>query len=319
MTIAETIEREVGRHVGARAGASLVVVAGIHGNEPAGVEAARRVFARLGDRAAGRAIDVDGEVVVFAGNVAGLNAGVRYFDRDLNRGWSAARIAAVRAVDVDTLKNEDREQRQLIDAIDGAVARARGDVVLADLHTSSAPGIPFVLFGKTDEQRDFVRAFPIPVISGIVDKVEGVLSEFICGRVPQDTRTRATKTTFSVEGGQHDDAASRDALEAVLWLSMARARMIDPGLVEVTRSHAVLEQMRGDLPKMVDVVSRHAITPDDEFQMERGFMNVARIGKGQLLAHDKRGEVRAEEDGVVVLPLYQKLGNDGFFWGKEVR
>lgn len=317
--ISQKIEREIGRFAGSSDGVALVVVAGIHGNEPAGVYAARRVFARL---AALRDDDADfafaGELVVFGGNVHGLNNGVRYVDRDLNRGWTAERIKVLKARDVTTLQNEDKEQRELIDAIDGAVARASAraaDVVLADLHTSSAPGVPFVLFGTTSKQREFVRAFPVPVISGIVDKVEGVLSEFICGR--------GTPTTFSVEGGQHDDAASVDALEAILWLSLARAHMIDSGLVEVTRSHAVLEQMRGSLPKMVDVISRHAISPEDNFVMERGFRNVDRIGKGQLLATcdrgGARGEVRAEEDGVVVLPLYQKLGNDGFFWGREVR
>ena len=305
------VERVVGRFVGGggdvRRGASLVVVAGIHGNEPAGVFAARRVFARLG---AGD-IDVDGEFVVFAGNVYGLNHGVRYVDRDLNRGWSHDKLRALRSVDAAASQNEDREQRALADALDLAIGRARGEVIVADLHTSSAPGVPFVLFGNTPAQREFVRAFPIPVISGIVDKVEGVLSEFALQLGPQ--------ATFSVEGGLHDDPASVDALEAILWLSLARARMIDAGRVEVTRAHAVLEQMRGALPKMVDVVRRHAITADDEFVMERGFKNVDRIGKGQLLAKDRRGEVRAEEDGVVVLPLYQKLGNDGFFWGKEIR
>lgn len=318
------VEREIGRHSGRSGsrtaddivGKSLVVVAGIHGNEPAGVHAARRVLARLDSGA----IDVAGELVVLAGNVHGLNHGVRYVDRDLNRGWTNEGVRALQARDRESLHNEDREQRELIEAIDDAVARAharaaaRGEaatVVLADLHTSSAPGVPFVLYGQKAAQREFVRVFPVPVISGIVDKVAGVLAEFVCAR--------GTETTFSAEGGQHDDPSSVDALEAVLWLSLARAGMIDAGLTEVGKSHAVLEQLRGDLPKMVDVVSRRAITPADDFVMERGFRNVDRIKKGQLLAKDARGEVRAEEDGVVVLPLYQKLGSDGFFWGKEIR
>lgn len=303
------ITRVRGSVVGSAAGPSLVVVAGIHGNEPAGLEAADRVLARLQQR--DRPLRIRGEFVVFAGHVAGLNRGVRFVHRDLNRGWSEENVAALQAKDEASLDGEDREQRGLIDAIDAAVARARGDVVLADIHTSSAPGVPFVLYGKSDAQRAFVSAFPIPVISGIVDKVEGVLSEFVAARGP---------VAFSVEGGQHDAASSRDSLEAILWLSLQQAGILDEDEVpEVLQARRTLEQMRGDLPRMVDVTARHAIGPDDHFVMEQGFRCVDRIGKGQLLAHDKNGELRAEEDGVVVLPLYQKLGSDGFFWGREVR
>jgi succinylglutamate desuccinylase len=304
------IERVMGRFGGHRAGPALVIVADIHGNEPAGLEAAARVLARLGQGD----IVVDGDVVVLAGNVVGLRTGARFVSRDLNRGWTADNVARVRAADVVALESEDREQRQLLDAIDDVAAAARGPVVLADLHTSSAPGVPFVLFGATPAQAEFVEVFPVPAISGIVEQVEGVLSEFVAAR---------GHVTFSVEGGQHDAPASRDALEAVIWLSLQQAKMLPTStstapLPEVTRSLALLDQLRGDLPRRVDVVGRHAISADDDFVMELGFRNVDRIGKGQLLAKDKRGEVRASEDGVVVLPLYQKLGNDGFFWGKEV-
>ena len=50
--------------------------------------------------------------------------------------------------------------------------------------------------------------------------------------------------------------------------------------------------------------------------MAPGFKNLAR--EGQLLATDKNGEIRAPKDGLVILPLYQGLGNDGFFWGRAV-
>jgi predicted deacylase len=39
-------EREIGRAGGGRSGPTLIAVAGIHGNERAGITAARRVLAR---------------------------------------------------------------------------------------------------------------------------------------------------------------------------------------------------------------------------------------------------------------------------------
>lgn len=299
------MERELGRIRGAEAGATLVVVAGLHGNEPAGLEAGRRVLERLADDGC----TLRGELVVLAGNCAALEKKARFIERDLNRCFSEEHLARIEGQPASALAAEDRELRELLQAIDDAIGRARGPVFLADCHTSSAPGIPFVLYGATAPQRELVETFPIPVISGIVEQVEGVLSEFMTGR---------GLVTFSVEGGQHDAEVSRDSLEAIVWLTLERAGMVG-ALPELTRARALLDDLRGDLPRLVDVVSRHAIVPEDEFVMEPGFRNVDRVSRGHLLARDRRGEVRAHEDGVVVLPLYQKLGNDGFFWGRERR
>lgn len=298
--------REIGRVAGAAAGPTLVAIAGVHGNEPAGVEAARRVLGRL----ARCDVAVRGEVVALAGNVGALGRGVRYEAKDLNRLWSEGRVAALRAPGWSPLDAEDREQAELLGAIEAAIGRARGPVTLADMHTSSAAGVPFVLFGDTLAQRRFVGAFPIPVIIGLEEQVDGALTEYW---------TRRGCVTFTVEGGQHDDPASVDSLESVLWLALHEAGVIEgAGLPEVREGRARLDARRGDLPRVLEVVSRRAITADDTFRMEPGFRNIARARAGQLLARDRRGEIVAPRDGVVILPLYQGLGSDGFFWGREV-
>jgi succinylglutamate desuccinylase len=52
--------------------------------------------------------------------------------------------------------------------------------------------------------------------------------------------------------------------------------------------------------------------------MEPGFKNLDHARAEQLLARDRNGEIRAPRDGLVLLPLYQKQGEDGFFWGRAV-
>lgn len=298
--------REIGRHVGAGPGPTLVAVAGVHGNEPAGIEAARRVFARI-ERGG---VAVRGELVVLAGNVGALKRGVRYESKDLNRQWSEAKVAALRSPGWAPADAEDREQVELLGAIEAALGRARGPVTLADLHTSSAAGVPFVLFGDTLAQRRFVGAFPLPVIIGLEEQVDGALTEYW---------TRRGCVTFTVEGGQHGDPASVDSLESVLWLALHEAGLIDgAALPEVRGGYEGLDARRGDLPRVLEVVSRRAITAEDTFVMEPGFRNIARARAGQLLARDRRGDIVAPYDGVVILPLYQGLGSDGFFWGREV-
>ena len=298
-----SLQRVIGRVHGAHEGSCVVVVAGIHGNEPAGVRAARRVLSRL------QGLELRGDVTVLAGNLRCLRRGQRYESRDLNRGWNEPAIAALRAREASALTAEDAEQRELCDAVDDAFAAARGDRVLVDLHTSSAPGIPFVLFGDTVAQCDFVRALPIPLLLGLVEQVDGILAEYF---------THKGAITFCVEGGQHDDPTAEKNLEAALWLSLVQAGVVVESLPEIARAQAHLDAERAGLPHFLEVVFRHGITADDEFVMEPGFKNIARAQRGQLLARDRRGAIRAPADGAVVLPLYQKLGSDGFFWAREV-
>ncbi|MDQ3031124.1 MAG: succinylglutamate desuccinylase/aspartoacylase family protein [Myxococcota bacterium] len=323
------LSREIGRIRGAAAGPTLIVVGGIHGNEPAGAIAARRAIERL--LASGEAGDhatLRGEIVALTGNLAALRLKRRFQAKDLNRQWTAARVAALHARPDRTGDDpEDLEQRELLEAIEAAIARARGAVYFMDLHTTSAKGIPFVLFGDTLPQRRFASAFPLPIILGLEEQVDGVMSEYF---------THHGCITLGIEGGQHDDPASIDNLEAALYVALVAAGLVDlspaataglsPAVIhererialEHERGYALLDSRRGHLPRVMEVVDRHAICEHDEFRMAAGFANLDRARAGQLLARDKRGEIRAPSDGLVILPLYQGQGDDGFFWGRPV-
>jgi hypothetical protein len=300
--------REIGRVVGDLPGPTLIVVAGIHGNEKAGTRAARRVVHILERRKS----VVRGEFVAFAGNLGAMRLGVRYRERDMNRVWTKARIADLeaRAAAGAPLDVEDEEQLDLLNAVRAAIARARGPVFLIDCHTTSAHGVPFVLFGDTLKQRKFAGAFPLPLVIGLEEQVDGVMSAYW---------TTQGLVTCGVEGGQHDDLGSVDNLEAVLLLGAESAGIFGTGLLtETSGAHSLLERRRGELPRVLEVVSRRAITEADRFVMEPGFLNLARVRAGQLLARDVRGEIRAPKDGMVILPLYQGQGADGYFWGREL-
>jgi succinylglutamate desuccinylase len=298
--------REIGRVVGREPGATLIVIGGIHGNEPGGVFAAQRVIERLGRGDVG----TRGELVAFAGNLAALRAAKRYFVKDLNRVWSEDAVRAIATRPPEDDDAEDREQRELLAAIEAAIARARGPVYVADFHTTSAPGLPFVLFGDTLPQRRFATVFPLPVVIGLEEQLDGALSQYW---------THRGCVTFAVEGGKHDDPASVDSLTAVLYVAIEQAGLVArDALSEVASAKALLHERRAGLPHVMEVIERHAITPEDGFVMEPGFRNLDRAREGQLLARDKRGDIRAPRDGMVILPLYQGLGNDGYFWGRAV-
>ncbi|MFN9706664.1 MAG: succinylglutamate desuccinylase/aspartoacylase family protein, partial [Planctomycetota bacterium] len=71
---AQAPPRELGRHDRGVPGPTLLVLAGVHGNEPAGVAAAQRVLAELARRDA----PIRGRLVAFAGNLGALALGRRY-------------------------------------------------------------------------------------------------------------------------------------------------------------------------------------------------------------------------------------------------
>ena len=82
--LARPEEHLIGSVRGPLPGPTLLILGGIHGNEPAGVIAAKRVLPRIQERKA----DLRGEVVLLRGNTRALERKVRYIDADLNRQWS---------------------------------------------------------------------------------------------------------------------------------------------------------------------------------------------------------------------------------------
>ena len=295
---------------GAAAGPTLIAVGGVHGNEPAGVAAARNVLARV--RASGAALI--GDVVALAGNLRALAGGRRYLVRDLNRQWTDERIEAARAAasdhaDREAADPEAIEAAELAAELERVMARARGPVFALDLHTTSADGIPFGVVGEDEAHRAFAGAFPLPGIVGLESQLAGVLTGYL---------SRRGCVTLAVEGGQNQSPHALANLEAAVTLGLAAAGVLSPGDVPGHgAARELLARARGDLPHLIEVVSRHEVRPGDGFRMEPGFANIQRAAAGTLLARDGRGEIRAPFDGLVLLPLYQAQGSDGFFYGRE--
>jgi succinylglutamate desuccinylase len=48
------------------------------------------------------------------------------------------------------------------------------------------------------------------------------------------------------------------------------------------------------------------------------YKNFQQVKKGQILAHDAQGPVKASNDGLLLMPKYQAQGDDGFFLIREL-
>jgi succinylglutamate desuccinylase len=311
----KTLPRELGVWDCGRPGPTLLVLAGVHGNEPAGVRAVQQVLAALQEAE----LPIAGRLVALAGNLPALAAGRRFVGRDLNRGWSAwalaelqERAAASGAVvtrEATGACPEDRQQLELLERFEQAVHRASGPVVFVDLHTSSADGPPFLCLADTIDNRRLGLATGVPILLGIEETIDGASLEWWSER---------GIAALAVEGGRHEHPATVDNLQAVLWLLLVRLGLLRPGSVDLAPHRAQLRAAAAGADPMVEIVHRHAIAPDDAFSMEPGFVNFQRVRKGQLLARDRNGSILAPYDCCVMLPLYQALGDDGFFLARPV-
>ena len=296
---------------GEAAGPTLIAIGALHGNEPAGITAIRAVLGRVRARGA----EVRGEVVGLVGNVRALAARRRYLARDLNRLWTPARLASlVPASDGWSMPTTDgaelAELIELAGELDRAIADARGPVFVVELHTTSAPGMPFGMIGSTPAQRAFAGHFPLPALLGLEAHVEGVLTQHLTGK---------GCVTLALEGGQTEAADAGPHLEAAVAIALAASGCVAPGaLPELAAARDLLARAAGALPPLIEVTMRHDVRPEHEFRMEPGFTNLQRVAAGTLLARDRRGEIRAPYDGLVLLPLYQAQGSDGFFYGRAI-
>src|SRR5690606_1401552 len=79
-----------------------------------------------------------------------------------------------------------------------------------------------------------------------------------------------------------------------------------------------LSQATHELPRVLEIRYRHRVAQDDDFCMLPGFANFVSVARGTKLAEDRRGEISAPEDAMLMLPLYQGQGDDGFFLARPV-
>lgn len=295
--------RIIGRF-GTGPGPRLICLGGLHGNEPAGVLALRRVL----DTLHGGSLPIRGHMVAIAGNLRALLARRRFLDRDLNRGWSPHGME--QAENLRGTSAEDAEQAELIAVLRAELAGDRSDTRVIDLHTASAEGPPFVTLADTLRNRAFARRIGLPLVLGIEEQIDGALLEVLTG---------AGTITLGVEAGQHDDPVSVDHHERAIWMALIAGGHVDASDVPDYRAmrRAFREAVRG-LPMVFEVRYRKPVAPTDGFRMHPGFRNFQDVEAGEVVAEERTGLVGVPEAGRLFLPLYQEQGDDGFFVVRDV-
>jgi succinylglutamate desuccinylase len=305
--IAES-ERIIGHYRGTEAGPLVVAIGGIHGNEPAGVRALEQLFEMLeNEPRINPGFNFKGDFLALRGNLEALSQGKRYIDVDLNRIW---RPLGPRPDQFAT--SEDHELHELLAAIETAIEEAPlSELVLLDIHTTTAEGGVFAITGDDAPSLGLAAEMSVPVIKGMLSGLQGTTLHYFRGdHFATDLPVRA----ISFEAGHHNDPLSIDlALAATTNLLRALGCVKNE---DVSSFHDQrLRESSAHLPRLTELAYIHKIANDgsDEFRMKPGYKNFQQVTNGEHLADDKNGTVTAPLDGYLLMPLYQKLGDEGFF------
>jgi succinylglutamate desuccinylase len=304
------MKRLIGEYTGSENETLVIALAAIHGNEPAGVLALRDLFDLFQKELINNPYSkFKGRIVGLIGNLQAYERRIRFVKKDLNREFTSENIEHIQQ---DTpqyqLTFEDLELIELTQFIDNEIQNYQPKrIVVVDLHTTSASGGIFTLVNEDEACLKIAETLYAPVVKGLITGTGGTTLHYFTTE-----RMRIPTMTIGFEAGQHDDVFS--VRRTIAWLvnCLRAVGCINKEDVE-NRHEEVLKRYSKNLPKSVQIVGNHKIMPHDNFKMQPNYQNFQAIKKDEILAFDKNGAIKSPFDCMILMPLYQAQGSDGFF------
>lgn len=302
------VERVIGEFHGDEDGPVLVFFGGIHGNESSGVVALMEVM----DEIKRLKPKIKGSIYALAGNLNSLAKDQRFEKEDLNRIWTKDRIRKLEKGNFkeSDLHEDELEQLELFKIGKEIFKKHAHQVYCIDLHTTSAPTVPFITLNDTLINRDFATKFPVPVIIGIEEFITGPLLSWVM---------EIGYPSLAFEAGEHYSSDSIKYHKAFVWLSLVNGGLISEAEAPTYGKHFLeLAASNSDHGKVMEVYHRQPVAEEDKFEMRPGYVNLQTVVKGEPLATCNQEVLTSPEDGRVFMPLYQSQGSDGYFLAREV-
>ena len=287
---------------GGKTGPTVVFFGGIHGNETSGVFALKDALDCINPA------HVHGNIYGIVGNIKALQLQQRFVDEDLNRLWTKERIAEIKIKTV--LNTEEEALLELLNILNTILQTHKPPFYFIDLHTTSSKTLPFITINDALINRKFSSQFPVPIVLGIEEYLQGPLLSYI---------NAMGYVSLGFESGQHDDLSAITNNIAFIYLSLVYSGILEEkGVVSFSHYYEQLQMQAANMVNVFEVIYLHTIKPNDTFKMHNGFKSFQNITKGTLLATSNNTEIKATHTGVMFMPLYQKRGADGFFIIKPI-
>lgn len=301
------MERIIGKHDSGDKNVLIVLIGAIHGNEVAGLKAIDNIFREIEENN----LQIKGKIVGLAGNLQAIKSKKRFIAHDLNRSWSIDNINSVMDKDKSLLEHEDLELFEVHELLESLSQEEFQQKILIDLHTTSADNGNFIVLPEKSMDYTLIRSLKLPMIMDLIRYIPGTLLDYM---------NHKDFISFAFEGGQIGSDQAVDLMTHGIWEIMYQAGVIAPknDFKELLHYEELIGSLHKPLPEQVTVLHRHKISEGDYFHMKPGYKNFHKIEKGEILAEDKNGKIKSPFDGLIFMPLYQNIGNDGFFVVKEI-
>jgi succinylglutamate desuccinylase len=256
-----------------------------------------------------------GRLLGLIGNLQAYMNGARFIGRDLNRCWTPEQTNRILKMPSYSLRAEDKEVWDIRTQIQSEVLDYKPEVmVLVDLHTTSAQGGVFCIPTNDMASLRLAKALNTPVILGMLDGIEGTLLHYVSANHMELGGHPRRVLGVAFESGQHQDPGSVvRATSAIIHVLKATGCMSSSDADRLLSSELSDSACDSDPPKVSRLKYVHRIRPGDGFSMRPGFLNFDPVEAGQPLADDVTGPILSPFSGLILMPLYQNLGTDGFF------
>ena len=296
------VDRLIGKIKGKPNGPTIVFFGGIHGNETAGVFALKEVFEKI------KETQVVGTIYGISGNLKALKTNQRFIDKDLNRVWLKENLNQLE--NKTNLNNEEGEQQELYRILKHILKEEEGPFYFIDLHTTSSKTLPFITINDALINRKFSSLFPVPVVLGIEEYLDGPLLSYI---------NQLGYVSLGFESGQHDDLSAITNNVAFIFLSLIYAGALEQGEVQNFHDYYDILVNASDQDKEVyEVVYLHRLLKTKNFKMKPNFKSFQNVKKGEQLATEENKTIESPYSAKIFMPLYQQKGSEGFFIIKKI-
>ncbi len=279
---------------------TLIFFCCIHGNEKAGYKALQSFFEHIHDFSE----QLQGNVYGIFGNQEAYLQEYRFLDKDLNRIWTKSHLEESSRKDN---VSEYHDLTEIYNLLYDILKRSKSKVYCIDLHTTSGPTKPFIIMNDALINRKFVRNLGYPVIFNVESFIEGALLNLLndLGHV-----------SLAFEGGEHYSEESVKELKIFCYKSLyhtgiiSAKNLIDMGISE--------HYFKSKPAKYFEMIFRQDLKPEDNFEMCGNYLNFQKLEKGERIAILNNQSIYAPKKFQIFMPLYQKKGEDGFFYIKRI-
>jgi len=297
-----SFKRIIAKIEGKSSGPNIVFFAGIHGNEGAGVQALRETLLKIEHE------NVRGTIYGIAGNLKALSLNLRYIDSDLNRLWTIDNLNNISQKEI--FNAEEEELIELSNVLKEILESNQEPFYFIDLHTTSSKTLPFITINDSMINRKFSKQFPVPIVLGIEEYLNGPVLSYI---------NQLGYVSLGFESGQHEDPEAISNAKAFIYLTLFYSGCIEKHNIQnLNIYYKLLQSASRKISDIFEVIYLHKIEDGDSFKMLNRLDSFQKIKKGTKIAISNNTVIKSKFNAKIFMPLYQKIGQEGFFIIKKI-